>query len=189
MPDTNDDIVSYWADVRPSCVTITSAHQPTIETQLGDVSKRAETRLLTWFKNVIPGGTQLTPELFSSAISQGVRLFMEEWYDEARKHGIGDLIEVVLDSDRDIPILELRGFVRALPRTTIDRVLRSAAGQARGLHALLACEAKRRDGELDDYELTRDQSGRLVVSFIPHDEGRNPNRDAIVFTLREIFAG
>ena len=88
-----------------------------------------------------------------------------------------------------MPAIEVKGFLRTLPRTLIDRILErlidNNGSRGTGLQALLTLEALYRDSDLDhDYELERDSNGKLVISF---QLDRHRNDGPVSFRLRELF--
>lgn len=179
-----DDFADYWADLRPE-IRVRPTQKATVESDLEAVSASTLKKLT---EHLVPlQGHPLTTELLAQTVVTGLRMFMSEWYENQRKHDLGVLLEIILDGQKDLPIEEIRGFIQALPRRLIDRILKELRGQATGLHALLSLEVRRRDGLLRDYTLSYDADKRVVVTFVPMDN-QNPNRDAITFTLREIFS-
>ncbi len=107
---------------------------------------------------------------------------------EQRKKDASVLIQLFLEVP-SMPALEVKGFLRALPRTIIDRILARLSDangrRGTGLQALLTLEALYRDSSLDhDYVLERESDGKLILSF---QLDRHRNDGPIRFRLRELF--
>jgi hypothetical protein len=117
-----------------------------------------------------------------------MQTFMARWYEHQKHYDLGYLMEVILESQKDMPLDDIKGFIRALPVGILSRLLNQSKGQMTGLHALLSLEVKRRSRELNDYEIRFDPDHRLVVSFSPPDH-RVRDGEALTFALREIFNG
>jgi hypothetical protein len=108
---------------------------------------------------------------------------------EQRKKDASVLIQLFLEVP-SMPALEVKEFLRALPRTIIDRILArlidSNGSRGTGLQALLTLEALYRDSNLDhDYTLERDAEGKLIISF-QLDKHRDDG--PVSFRLRELFS-
>ena len=107
---------------------------------------------------------------------------------EQRKKDSSVLIQLFLEVP-SMPAVEVKEFLRALPRSIIDRILarliESNGSRGTGLQALLTLEALYRDSDLDhDYVLEIDSDGKLIISF---QLDRHRNDGPISFRLRELF--
>ena len=107
---------------------------------------------------------------------------------EQRKKDASVLIQLFLEVP-SMPAIEVKEFLRALPRAIIDKILARLidknGSRGTGLQALLTLEALYRDSGLDhDYELERDPEGKLIISF---QLDRHRNDGPISFRLRELF--
>lgn len=181
---TDDELEVYWRDLRLSTVEVSSQKTP-LEQMLDAAALATFESLRTTYKSKgFTGGNLNEPEFLAKVVVTAVRQFMSNWYEAQKKQDLGVLVEIILEG-QDVSVEDLKGFVRALPRSIVNRILGELRGQATGLHALLSIEALHRDGSLrDDYTLRIDMNKKLVVSFHPKQE-----EGSLSFTLQELFAG
>ena len=117
-------------------------------------------------------GQQLSePDVLIGIVTLVAQAFVHALVDEQKKQDSTVLIQLFLESATSLAPDDLRGFLRALPRDMINRILIGLESQPHtGLQALLSIEALWRDRSLDrDYEIRREPDGKLVVSFFPSE--------------------
>lgn len=174
----DEDLESYWATLRrASAIKVVSGKITNLREGLELAALKAEQSLL---KQVDARRFLFMP--MSELVSVCVNTLLGHWYDGLRGHGPGSLLEIVL-ADQHLPVGELKDFVRALPVSLIERVLKGRPlDKASGLHALIAIELHFRRRSGNDYEIRRGPDGVLIVTLCPTNTG-NP----VVFTLDENF--
>ena len=168
------DFSEDWQDLLPGLMTI---REERLTKQLEEASKVAQQKVLDAIaetskselakrlREEFPPGSPLTQENMAHMIALGVKLFMESWLETLKSSDLAGLIELVLEG-QDLSPEEVKGFVRALPTSMIDRIVGSALGTASGAHALFALESHRRKGSLGkDYEILKLQNGRLAIQL------------------------
>lgn len=130
----------------------------------------------------------VSPRVASEIATRAVLAFLDHWYEEIRHGDLVSLIAVILEG-RNIPVGELKGFIRALPDTLLERVVQNPGPKASGIQALLAIEHDfRRTGRSAerDYDLHADPlRGGLSVTFRPPRAGG----EAVTFNLGDNFEG
>lgn len=178
------DFESFWADLRAKKGPVTKDVIQVVGGRTSDVGdmlniacEKAAFELAKKFRQY--SGVSMTTDLLAEVVSTGVRIFMEKWHEGLRGHNLAGLIEIVLEGQSLTPD-EMRGFVRALPRSLLERISSSALGSATGIHGLMAVEFARRQGEVRDYTL-RPESGRIRVEFV------NQQGQEVSFYLDETF--
>jgi hypothetical protein len=122
----------------------------------------------------------LTPVLIEFS-----RVLLHELLVEQRKKDATVLLQLFLEVPT-MPALEVKDFLRNLPRETLNRILIRMEKQDRktGLQALLVLECLFRDQDLtQDYEVERDNDGSLVVTLYVKSQN-----DSLSFRLRELFS-
>lgn len=180
---TEDELEGYWRDLRVKAVEV-SSKKTSLEQMLDAAAAATLTDLQEWQKTPDFNSGNGTSGQIAKSVVRGLRSFMGNWYEAQKKQDLGILIEIILEG-QDVSVEDLKGFVRALPRSIINRILGELQGQATGLHALLSIEALHRDGSLrNDYTLRIDMNKKLVVSFHPKQED-----GSLTFTLQELFPG
>jgi hypothetical protein len=164
------DFEDFWADLRArkkpaskDTIQIVGPRASDVGGMLNIVCEKASFELSQKYSALL-GGRPLTTEILADLVSTGVRVFMEKWHEGLRGHDLAGLIEIVLEGQSLSPD-EMRGFVRALPQSLLQRIASSALGSATGIHGLMAVEFARRQGEVQDYVL-RSDSGKVVVEFV-----------------------
>lgn len=177
--DEDLDLEDFWKDIRrqPTLVVV-SDHPSDVKSQLLVASEKTAFALAQKFAD--DHGRSLTPELLSRIISEGVKVFMEKWFEGLRNQDLSGLIEIVLEGQQHkLTPAEMQGFVRALPDSMITKILATAIGSGTGIHALMALERHRR---VRGQEYTIEAiSGQVMVRFTQLDRGE------IQFGLYESF--
>jgi hypothetical protein len=178
------DFESFWADLRArrkpasgETIQIISDRSSNIEGMLNVACEKAAFDLAKKYEPY--RGKAMTTDMLADVVSAGVRVFMEKWHEGLRGHNLAGLIEIVLEGQSLTPD-EMVGFVRALPRSLLERISSSALGSATGIHGLMAVEFARRQGEVREYIL-RPDSGRVLVEFV------NRDNQEVAFYLDETF--
>lgn len=175
MPEENFE--EFWDAVRPTnAIVVVNDKATDLKGQLLLASEKTRYELAQRFQKF--DGEALTTEVLSKIISDGVKTFMEKWFEGLRNQDTSGLIEIVLEGQR-LPPAEIQGFVQALPRSLLDRILKSAIASGTGIHALVALEKYRREGR-QDYTIET-INGQVQVRFTP------PGRGEITFGLYEQF--
>jgi hypothetical protein len=171
------DLEEFWADIRPKpSVVVVSDRVSDLKGQLLIASEKAGFELAQKFRDY--AGTALDTDLLAKIISEGVKVFMEKWFEGLRDRDLSGLIEIVLEGQRLTPT-EMQGFVRALPDPLITKIVNSAIASGTGIHALMALEKYRRSGR-QEY-VVEVVSGQVQVRFT------TPNNQEVVFNLYESF--
>lgn len=178
------DFESFWADLRvrrkpvtKDAIQIVGGRTSDVGDMLNVACEKAAFELAQKYQRY--QGQSMTTDMLAEVVSTGVRIFMEKWHEGLRGHNLSGLIEIVLEGQSLTPD-EMRGFVRALPRSLLERISSSALGSATGIHGLMAVEFARRQGEVRDYIL-RPESGRVLVEFV------NREGQEVTFYLDETF--
>jgi DNA polymerase III delta prime subunit len=195
-----DEIEEFWDAIRLERINI----KP-IEEDSGpeSVINDAITEMVTKFPTLLyskcsPAIDHLSPDINSRGnfvyyltmiLTEFSRELLKTLMVEQRKKDASVLIQLFLEVP-SMPAFEVKEFLRALPRTIIDRILTrlidSNGSRGTGLQALLTLEALYRDSNLDhDYVLERDSDGKLIISF-QLDKHRNDG--PVSFRLRELFS-
>lgn len=119
-----------------------------------------------------------TPEFLSSFIAEGVETFIRTWHEHLRSQDMTGLLSIVLEAQQ-LDAMEMKGFVKALPQSVLERALRGSVGsQVNGTFALLALEKLRREGRIvTDYVMER-RDARIFVTVYPKN---------VAFALDESF--
>lgn len=173
------ELEEFWKDLRRSpSFTVVKATPNDAKGLLLLASEMAGFEMAQRFAEL--EGKVLTAETLAQIVSTGVKTFMEKWGESLRNQNLSGLIELVLEGQKLTPA-ELKGFVRALPGTLVERIVSSAVASGTGITALMALEHHRRQGTLDDYSIEQEH-GRVVVRFTPR--GREP----VTFGLYEVFS-
>jgi hypothetical protein len=177
--DDDDDLETYWKDIRRHPVVVTASDRPgDLRGQLLLASEKAGFDLAHKFKEY--NGQPVTPELMAMIVAEGIRSFMDKWYDGLRKQNLSGLVEIVLEGQGNhLSPEEMQEFVRALPSSLIMKVVESAMGSATGIHALMALEKHRRVG-LANYSIAK-VGGSVQVRFT------GPEGQEVSFGLYEAF--
>lgn len=177
-----DDLQDDWAEFRPRS-PIQPAGQPgNILSGLDVAAVKAEADLreeAARYASKGSGGLSL-PQL----IAVGVRQFLRHFTEELRCRDTASLIEIIMSDSRMTPD-ELKGFIRALPESLVQRIVTNGATLAsvRGIHGLLAIELDHRSrSRSTDYLLRKVGSTLEVTLYPPHLNGRS-----VTFTLDESF--
>lgn len=190
MPEivTFHDLELYWADLRPYRVEV-SVNQTPVDKQLAAVREEALQAAVKHIRTSCADLQLRDPEAIAALVLDVVFLVMSRWYEHMKHHDLGYLIEVILESQHDLPLSDVKGFIRALPMTILSRLLNESKGPMTGLHALVACEVRRREGSLSDYDIRVDGARRLIVTFMPPQGAQGLSREPLTFALRDIFSG
>jgi hypothetical protein len=178
------DLEEYWRDLRVGRVEFTAeADGP--ETVIDRAVGRFQEALPEIIKDAeFAYGAAGTGPL-TRLLTNSLRVFAHALYEEQRRQDASLLIQLFLEGTGTLAPEDIKGFLQALPRQLIDRILARLEGTRNGLHALLSLEVLWRDRTLDrDYELRRDQDGKIVVTFYPKEVPVEMS-----FRLRELFGG
>ena len=180
MRGEDEDLESYWASLRPaSAIKVVSGKISNLREGLELAALKAEQMLL---KQVDDSAHRFLTMSMSELVSVCANSLLAHWYEGLRGHGPGSLLEIVL-ADQHLPVGELKDFVRALPVSLIERVLKShPLDKASGLHALIAIELHFRRGSGNDYTIRRGSDGVLKVTLHPTNTSKS-----VVFSLDENF--
>lgn len=157
------ELEEFWKDLRPNrIVLVKDSTDPKGPLLLA--SELAAHELATRFAKWV--GQELTAEILAQIVSEGVKTFIEKWSESLKEQNLSGLIEIVLEGQKLTPE-ELKGFVRALPDSLVERIVGSAVASGTGITALMALEHHHREGTLrTDYAIEQ-QHGRVVVRFTP----------------------
>jgi hypothetical protein len=197
-----EDIEEFWNAIRLEKVNVKpieegSGPESVIEDAIAHMVQTFPTVLFSNPK-CYPALEHLAPDMtargnfayyFTTILTEFSRELLKTLMVEQRKKDSSVLIQLFLEVP-SMPALEVKEFLRALPRTIIDRILArlidNNGSRGTGLQALLTLEALYRDSSLDhDYVLERDSSEKLIISF-QLDKHRNDG--PISFRLRELFS-
>jgi len=167
--DEDESLESFWKDLRPvgprpvveGLIVVNSGKVTDLDASLELACEKTTHELTQQFQHY--SGAMLTTEMLVELVTTGVKVFMNSWREGLKSHDLAGLIELVLVG-QNLPLDDLRGFVRALPSSLLERVARSAVGGASGLHGLMGIEHARRAGHLQEYTLGQD-AGRLFAEF------------------------
>jgi hypothetical protein len=125
----------------------------------------------------------LDSTVIAKIVAKSTTIFMEKWREGLKGQNLTGLIEIVLES-QDLSTTEMKGFLQALPSSLVQRILDSAigAGDASGVHALIALESTMRVRGIKDYTIGK-TDGRISVEFL------DPTHSKLVkFFLDEAFS-
>lgn len=178
--DEWEDLEKDWETLRPKSSVQLPARPSDLEGQLEEAALKAEFE----FKGMAQRytGETLTTDLLCTLMVTAVKIFMTKWHEGLRGQNLAGLIEFVLEG-QDLSPTEMKGFLKALPTSFLDRVLSSAVGSwtSNGVHALVALEHHVRSRNLKDYTLGKDFD-RTYAEF------DSPEGKIRVF-LDELFSG
>jgi DNA polymerase III delta prime subunit len=195
-----EDIEEFWDAIRLERINVKpieedSGPESVIEDTIAHMVKELP---MIMYSKCYPALEHLNPDMNSRGnyvyyltqiLTEFSRELLRTLMVEQRKKDASVLIQLFLEVP-SMPSLEVKEFLRALPRTIIDRILArlidSNGSRGTGLQALLTLEALYRDSSLDhDYDLERDSDGKLIISF---QLDRHRNDGPISFRLRELFS-
>ena len=181
MIDTKD-LEEYWRDLRIGKVEITpEAEGP--ESIIERATLRAQDELEVFIADLKLPADFRDPKNMGALITGCFRILAMALYEEQKKQDVSLLIQLFLEGTANLAADEIKGFLRAIPRVTVNSLLSRMGNSRSGLHALLSLEALFRDRSLErDYEIRRDHEGKLVVTFYPKEVP-----EAVSFRLRELF--
>lgn len=201
MPENIEDIEEFWNVIRLERINIKpieedSGPESVINDAIAEVVKNFPGILYSKCDQVLdrlsnpadPNSKGLFVNNITLILTEFSRELLRALMVEQRKKDSSVLIQLFLEVP-SMPAIEVKGFLRTLPRTLIDRILErlidNNGSRGTGLQALLTLEALYRDSDLDhDYELERDSNGKLVISF---QLDRHRNDGPVSFRLRELF--
>ena len=175
------DLESFWERLRgkqDASLTITGTKPKDYTFALEEAALKAEFDL---HQDIAALGQSpaLTGDLLARLVAKGIQHFIRHWYAAYRNQDVAGLVEFIMDG-LNLPPDELKGLMRAMPRSLIDRVVSSVSGTGSGIHALFALEWHYREQNLpEDYTLYRDDE-RLKVRVVR-------NGQAITISLEEMF--
>jgi hypothetical protein len=177
------DIRDCWETLRgpPSPIEIITTRANDLKSQVSMAAAQASFKLARYTNEKYNQQT-VTGEVLADIATKGVELFMEQWLEILRSRDLAGLIEVVLEGQQLSPD-EMKGFLRALPQSLLNRVVDSAFGTVTGVHALIAFEIHRRRLGISDYTLSKEGERTGVRFFDPQ------SRKEIEFFLDEAFQG
>lgn len=181
----DNDLETYWAEIRqaPRSIKLVTGAVSNVREGLEIAAAKTSHDLQEKFKEMV--GKPIDLAFLSNLVGGGVELFLKNWYEDLRRRDVSSLVEVVLEG-QTLPVEELKGFIRALPKSLLDRVLKEGGlgSVGSGIHGLLAVEWHFRQASGRDYELRRDPTDdKLVVTAYPN----SLNGGAITFRLDEKF--
>lgn len=159
------DLESYWASLRARR-EVTPLDQPSPVRRSLDRAQAITQKVLSEKFKTLGAGTSDT---LAEIVSTGAQVFLDNWYENLRQEGPSALIELILDG-KDLSVVELKGFVRALPVQLLERIIKDRGLESKGggIHVLLAVEYLHRTRRLNqDYELRRDLDGKLLLVTYP----------------------
>lgn len=167
-----DDLEDYWEAVTSKqLIKMVRDRASDLREQLEIASAKTAFEMTPFVAQY--ANQPLDAETLARMISKTVGVFMEKWYEGLRGQNLAGLMELVLEG-QNLPLPELKGFVRALPATLLEQVTRSAIGSsASGIHLILAMELHMRRRGIEDYTLDR-EAGLLFIEFT------DPKRDALI---------
>lgn len=186
MPDVTsmDDIERFWNAVRVHRVEAapeTKGPESVIDLALDRLRAELPKTLEGYLNKDLNNAHN-----FTNAVVDASRILLTALFDEQQKQDISLMIQLFLEVPGKSPI-EVKEFLRALPRTIINKVLvrMERNKQQCGLQMLLTLEALFRDGSLhQDYEVTKEMDNRLQIIFYPKE-----HTGPLSFRLREMFIG
>jgi hypothetical protein len=185
MMSDHDDLESYWGDIASAQrgpIIAASDRPGNPKGSLELAAAKAQWDIQQKYE----GAT------FPAAIVEDtVRLILDHWRNDLISRGPGGLIELVLEDQR-LSTEELKSFVRALPRSLVQRIIDSGAAseKATGIHALLSVEqlwGSQPNAFRRDYQLRRDDDGTLTVTVFPSRPPTEQQGAEIVFRLDDTF--
>ena len=180
-PADDSDLAEYWADLRPAPpqVRLSGNNLPSLQEMA--VAQTVQD-MQAW--------AQKSPHLIrnetfvAELVNRTITTHQDHLTRNAKRYDITGLIEVIL-SVQNLSAIELKGFVRALPRSLLERIVQADLGAtAGGIHALLSLEVLFREGRESDYQLTALPSGGIQVSLRP----RSRPGEILQFRLDETFS-
>jgi hypothetical protein len=174
----DQDLETFWQRVRPRTKRV-EVVEWTLPKAIEGAVRKTQAKLAERVQHI-----EVDPLVRSRIAACAIDLFVNEWIEEVRRGDLSSLIGMVIEA-KDLPIDELKAFVRSLPTTLLTRAVTAIGEKATGVEALLAIEETRRTGALGDYKLTRDSDGTLRVSFADPRSNGTP----VEFRLDENFAG
>lgn len=177
------DLQESWKELRgpKSPIEIITNRATDLKSQVTIAAAKASAKLAK-YTNDKYNQEPVTGELLADVATKGVELFMEQWLDVLKSRDLAGLIEVVLEGQQLSPE-EMKGFLRSLPDSLLNRIVDSSYGSVTGTHALIAFEKHRRVRGIADYSLFK-EGQRTKVSFL------DPVRMLQVeFYLDEAFEG
>src|SRR5574338_358920 len=183
MPE-DTELEAYWDELKQARLVELSGSVGDFRDSLRDAAAKTAADLqLQFFKELV--GRQVGSEEIGRLVATAVELFLKNWYEDLRHRDPASLVEVVL-AGHTIPVEELKGFVRALPLSLVERIVKQGglSDSGSGIHALLAVEWHHRQQKGVDYQLHRDpMDSKLVVTTFPAKLGGRP----LTFRLDEKF--
>lgn len=173
-PNLEDD----WFDLRPQTTTLIQAPESGLKGAIDIAAAKTEQDLTTWAQKN-PGALDVPVY-----VARGMKIFWGHLSDELKGINLTGLIEIIL-TQQNMSGTELKGFLRSIPITLLQRITESPLGaSAKAIHGLIALEVLVRTDLENDYSLTTLPSGGLEVSLLP----RKTPRDRLTFTLDESFS-
>lgn len=159
-----DEFEDYWKAIRnDSPIQLVSNRASDIKEQLEIACDKTSFEIKEYAKQF--NGQTLTTELLGKLMARTVALFMAKWQEGLRGQNLSGLIEIILEG-QDLTPAEMKGFLKALPDSLLQRILDSAigAGTGSGVHALIALEHHFRKNGVRNYNLGR-VDGRVYAEF------------------------
>ncbi len=181
-PEEEEDFESDWRILRPA--PDPSVTNPLPINSLAAIMERASKQTLAELK-LSGEGVTYNRETLPALVARGIETYWRHMTTGLERVDIVGLLEIILSAQR-LPVTELKTFLRALPRTLLDRILASNFGAVvDGIHALLAIEVLVRDGKENDYQLTSINDGGIEIRLQPRKLGATA--EPLVFRLDEHF--
>lgn len=186
MPDVTpiDDIERFWNVVRVHRVEASPEEkgpESVIEVALERLREELPKTLTGYLNRNLN-----EPWVFTNAVVDAAKILLTTLYQEQQKQDISLMIQLFLEVPKNNPV-ETKGFIRAIPRTLIDKILlrMEKSKHQNGLQMMLSLEALFRDGQLhQDYEVTKETDNRIQIIFYPKERS-----GPLSFRLREMFIG
>jgi len=146
---------------------------------LEEAAAKAEFDMRVYLASLGPNPS-VTNDVLTRLVTRGIHAYMRHWYDAYRTQDVAGLVEFIIDG-LQLPPSELKGMMRAFPRSLIERVVKGVTLAGTGTHALFALEWHYREGNLPmDYEIYREADEKTRVRVMR-------NGEAITITLDEVF--
>lgn len=178
------DLEEFWDAVKVDRVQVRPEEADGPESVIDRALSKLSRDLPDILKKEHAGKTFQVPEHLTEILVTFARELLHNLYLEQQKQDVSVLIQLFLEVP-SLPPVDMKDFVRSLPRGLLNRILVRLEERPRktGLQALLSIETMWRDRSLhQDYEVTKDGEGKLVVTFYPIE-----HPGPLSFRLRELF--
>ena len=181
VPDDPDNLDQYWADLRPAPpqVQVSGNNLPSLKEM---ALAKTNLDMQAWARQ---SPHLIRNEAFvTEMVNRTIETYWEHLTRDSKRYDITGLIEVII-SVQNLQAGEWKSFVRALPRSLLERIVQADLGAtAGGIHALLSLDLLFRNGQENDYNLTPLSGGGIQVSLRP----RSRPGEILQFRLDETFS-